>query len=124
MKIIGILLLLFGLLLFVVGIGGAVMNFAFPPNELSCQFADDHFKKAKEAVAKYQAEKGTPSEPSLKLAAENALEVSSAYSDSCARLKAGHKTNGIIFSVVALVGGFFVLVGIVGMFLGRKKKLA
>lgn len=125
LKIFGLLIVVGSLLVFLVGAGGAVMNFAFPPKELVCEFADEDFKKAQEAMKRYEKAKGTPDEASAKIDAEVALKASEASSEMCGRAKDSHRFYGIIFAVVGVVGliGFFF--GAVLTFFGfRKKKLA
>ena len=65
MKIVGVLgliILVLGLLTTLVGLGGAVANFVFPPKELVCEWADRDYEAAKKAFAEYEASKGSPSE--------------------------------------------------------------
>ena len=129
MKIIGILgllLLIFGLLATLIGLGGVAANFVFPPNELVCEWADRDYEAAKKAVAEYEAAKGTPSELAKKLEAESALSKSEASSDSCGRAKDSHKFYGWIFAGVGVVGAMMTVAGLVAAFLGlrRKKSLA
>jgi len=124
LKIFGILILLGGLLLLVVGAGGAVMNFVFPPNELVCKFADDDFKKADDAVKAYEKAKGTPNEFAAKAAADSALAAAKASGESCGQAKDSHRFYGMIFAGVGFVGLIGVLLGAIVTFLGfRKKKL-
>lgn len=125
LKVFGILVLTVSALVFLVGAAGAVMNFVFPPDEMSCKFADEEFLKAQKAVKEYEAAKGTPEETTKKLAAEYALTSSESWSDSCARSKDSHRFYGMIFAGVGFVGliGFFfgAILTIVGF---RKKKIA
>ena len=124
LKVFGLLIVLGSLLVFVVGLGGAVMNFVFPPNELVCQFADDDFKKADEAAKRYEKAKGTPDEFSAKAEAERALENSKGSSQSCGRAKDSHRFYGMIFAGVGFVGFIGFLLGALLIFLGfRKKKM-
>ena len=125
MKVVGILglvLLLFGLLVSLIGLGGAVANFVFPPNELVCEWADRDYEAAKKAVTEYEAAKGTPSELTKKLDAERALSKSEASSDSCGRAKDSHKFYGWIFAGVGAVGAIMTFIGLVGAIVGLRKK--
>ena len=129
MKIIGVLgliLLVFGLLVTLIGFGGAVANFVFPPNELVCEWADRDYEAAKKAVAEYEAAKGSSSELAKKLEAERALSKSEASSDSCGRAKDSHKFYGWIFAGVGVVGVVITFIGAIAAFLGlrRKKSMA
>lgn len=125
LKIFGLLVLVGSLFVVLVGLGGAVMNFAFPPNDLVCQYADEDFKKAEEAMARYQAAKGTPVESAAEADAQRALKAAQASGDSCGRMKANYRFYGMIFSGVAFVGVIGVLFGGLLTFLGfRKKKIA
>ena len=129
MKIVGVLgsiILVFGLLITLVGLGGAVANFVFPPKELVCEWADRDYEAARKAVAVYEASKGSPSELAKKIEAENALSKSETNSDSCSRARDSHKFYGFIFGGVGVVGAIIGLVGAIAAFLGlrRKKSLA
>ncbi|MGD9630475.1 MAG: hypothetical protein AB7V18_14640 [Pyrinomonadaceae bacterium] len=125
LKIFGIIVLLGSLLLLVVGVGGAVMNFVFPPVDLVCKYAEEDFKKADAAAKRYEAAKGTPDEYSAKAAAEQAIKTASASSESCGRMKDSYRFYGMIFSGVGVVGFVGVLLGAVLTFLGfRKRKRA
>ena len=124
--VLGLLLLIVGLLVTLIGFGGAVANFVFPPKELVCDMADRDYEAAKKAVAEYEASKGSSSELSKQIEAERALSNSEASSDSCARAKASHKFYGWIFAGVGVVGLFMTLIGAIVGFVGlrRKKGLA
>ena len=125
LKVFGLLVLIGSLPIILVGAGGAVMNFVFPPNELVCQFAEDDFKKAQEAVKRLERVKGTSEEAAAKIDADVALNASEASSDMCGRAKASHRFYGTIFAVVGVLGliGFFL--GAVLTFFGfRKRKMA
>lgn len=124
MKIVGGLVLLVGLLLTVVGVGGAVMNFVFPPNELVCDWAARDFQKAKEAVAAYEKAKGTDEEMTAKAAADFALKTSEGASDACGSAKDSHRFYGFIFLGVVAVGIVIDLIGIGFILLGFRKKKA
>ena len=126
LKIFGLLVLLGALLIMLVGVGGAVMNFAFPPKELVCEFADEDFKKAQEAMKRYEKAKGTPDETSAKIEAEAALESSKASTEMCGRAKDSHRFYGMIFGGVGVAGFFGVLLGAIVTLIGfrKKKKLA
>ena len=125
LKILGILILLGALFVVLVGAGGAVMNLVFPPQELTCQFADESAKKVDEAKKKYDAAKGTPSESEAKSALDAALHEFQADTDSCGHSKESHRFYGIIFSVVAVLGVLGVLFGGLLTLLGfRRKKTA
>ena len=124
-KIFGILVLLGGLLLFLVGTGGAVMNFVFPPKELVCQYADDDLKKADEAAKSYEKAKGTPGEFAAKSEAERTIKAAQASNDSCGRAKESHRFYGMIFGGIGFVGFIGILLGAVFTLIGfRKKKTA
>lgn len=122
--ILGILLLLVGLLVLVIGVGGAVMNFGFPPDDLVCDMADRSRKEAEEALRQYEAAKGTPQEDILKFALDQKMESAKAAQDSCGRMKESYTTYGLIFLVVAIVGFFMVIAGAAGAFFGLRKKKA
>lgn len=126
MKVIGILILLAGLLLFVVGAVGAGMNLVFPPAELSCKTADEKLKKAEESLKEYQLAKGTDREFSARAKADMDMQAAQQWSDSCGKSKDSHRFYGIIFLVIAGLGGFTALVGVAVTFAGfrRAKKLA
>lgn len=124
MKIVGILILLAGLLITVIGVGGAAMNLLFPPEQLNCKWADEHYKTAKEAVEAYEKAKGTPGELAAKAAADRALETSKMSSDSCGRSKDSMRTYGFIFLGVAVVGFFIDLLGLGAILFGFRKKKA
>lgn len=124
-KAFGLLVLTFSLLIFLGGLAGAVMNFVFPPKELSCTFADEEFKKAEEAVRRLEKAKGTDDEPVAQAEAKRALDSSEGWSDSCARAKESHRFYGLIFSGVGVVGFVGVLLGaVLSIIAFRRKKLA
>ncbi len=125
LKIFGLLVLSFGLLVTIVGIGGAAMNLVFPPQSMSCKIADDRFAETEKAMKDYEAAKGTAQETEKKIAVERALETSEIWSDGCAKAKDSHRFYGMIFSGVAVVGVVILLFGALLTFLGfRKKKLS
>ena len=126
LKIFGILVLLVGLLVGLIGVGGAVMNFVFPPKEMTCTEADKAFAKAQQAVKDYEAAKGTPEELAKKIEADVALTSSEGWSDSCARSKDSHRFYGMIFVGVGVVGVIIFFFGALITFFGfrRKKALA
>jgi hypothetical protein len=124
LKIFGLLVLAFGLLVTVVGVGGAAMNLVFPPEEMVCKMADDRLAKTQQALKDYEAAKGTDLEYEKKRDLESALSISEGYTDSCARAKDSHRFYGLVFSGVAVVGVVILLFGAVLTFFGfRKKKL-
>jgi len=125
LKIFGLLVLVGSLFVVLVGLGGAVMNFGFPPDDLVCKYADEDFKKAEEAVKRYQAAKGTPGEYAAEADADRAMKAAKASGDSCGRMKDNYRFYGMIFSGVAFVGVIGVLFGALLTFFGFwKKKVA
>lgn len=125
LKVFGILVLLGGLLLFLVGTGGAVMNFVFPPNELVCKYAEDDLKKADDSAKSYEKAKGTPGELAAKSEAERTIKAAQASNDSCGRAKESHLFYGMIFGGIGFVGFIGILFGAVFTLIGfRKKKTA
>lgn len=124
LKIFGIIVLLGSLLLLVVGVGGAVMNFVFPPEDLVCRMAEENLKKADTAVKRHQAAKGTADEESTKFAADLAIQSAQESSNSCGRMKDSYRFYGMIFSGVGVVGFVGVMLGAVLTFVGfRKRKI-
>ena len=73
--VLGLLLLIFGLLITVIGVGGAVANFVFPPKELVCDMADRDYQEVQKAVAEYEAAKGTSEELSKEVAAKRVVAL-------------------------------------------------
>ncbi len=124
MKIIGGLVLLLGLLITLVGVGGAAANLLFPPEQVNCKIAEERFQTAKAAVEKYEQAKGTPGESAAKAAADSSLESSKLYSESCGRTKDSMRNYGFIFLGVAVVGFVISLIGIGAIALGFHKKKA
>jgi hypothetical protein len=122
LKILGILVLLGGVLFFLIGAGGAVMNFVFPPNELVCQYAADDLRKADDAAKRYEKAKGTSDEVLAKAEAERLIKAAQASGDSCGQAKDSHRFYGFIFVGVAVVGGFGFLLGAVITFFGFRRK--
>ena len=125
MKVIGVLglmLLIFGLLVTLIGTGGAVANFAFPPKEMICDRAHQDYKEVQKAVAEYEAAKGNSEELSKEIAAKWALESANSSQNGCNRAKASHQFYGLIFSGVGVVGLVMVLIGAIVAFLGLRKK--
>ncbi len=125
LKIMGIVVLLGALLVLIVGAGGAVMNFVFPPHELVCDLADSSSKKTDDAKKAYDAAKGTSSEDSAKRSLDSAMKEYQADNDACGRSKDSHRKYGSIFAVVGIIGFIGVLLGTLITFIGfRKKKTA
>lgn len=124
LKVFGLLVLSGGLLIFVIGAAGAVMNFVFPPKEMSCTFADEAYAKAEKAVKDYQAAKGTSREIEKKLEADAALKESETWSDSCARSKDSHRFYGLVFIGVGILGGIVLFFGALLTFYGFRRKKA
>ena len=124
--ILGLLLLLVGLLLGLVGVGGAVVNFGFPPTGPVCRIADKDYEAAKKAVSEYEAAKGTANEYLKEADAKRALDSARASQDSCGRMKETYRFYGVVFSGVGFVGMILTVIGAVAAFLGlrRKKRLA
>ena len=125
MKILGILILTVGALVFLVGLGGALANFVFLPKQATCKSADQKMIEAEKALKVYEAAKGTPDELARKADADQAIKSAGTWNDACASSMASARSYGLIFSGVGVVGGLVFLVGTGIAFLGfRKKKLA
>ena len=122
--VLGLLLLIFGVLITVIGVGGAVANFVFPPKELVCEMADSDYQEVKKAVAEYEAAKGTSEESSKEAAAKRALDSAESSQDACNRAKDSHRFYGLIFAGVGVVGLVMTLIGALAAFFGLRKKKA
>jgi len=111
LKIFGIVIVLGALLVTLVGVGGAVMNFVFPPKEYSCEHVDEYLKKADEAAKAYEKAKDTPDEYTARADAERAIKEAQSWNESCGRAKDSHRFYGFIFAGVGFVGFIGVLLG-------------
>lgn len=124
--ILGLLLLVFGVLVMLIGIGGAVANFVFPPESLNCKMADADYEKAQKLMKEYEAAKGTPDELKKKIEVELAIAEAQSSQDYCGRAKESHRFYGLVFSGVGVVGFFMTVIGGIAAVVGlrRKKTLA
>lgn len=124
--VLGLLLLLFGLLVTLIGIGGAVANFVFPPESLNCKMAEADYEKARKLMKEYEAAKGTPDEIKRKVEFELALKEAESSQDYCGRAKESYRFYGLVFSGVGVVGFFMTIIGAIAAFVGlrRRKVLA
>jgi hypothetical protein len=120
--VLGLLLLIFGLLITVIGVGGAVANFVFPPKELVCDMADRDYQEVQKAVAEYEAAKGTSEELSKEVAAKRALDSAKSSQDACNRAKDSHRFYGMLFAGVGAVGLVMTFIGAIAAFLGLRKR--
>ena len=120
--VLGLLLLIFGLLIVLIGFGGAVANFVFPPKELVCGMANRDYQDAKKAVAEYEAAKGTSEELSKQAAAKRALDSAESSQDACGRAKGSHRFYGLIFAGVGVVGLVMTFIGAIAAFFGLRKR--
>jgi hypothetical protein len=126
LKILGILVLLFGLFVTLVGLGGAVLNFGFPPTGEVCGRADEDLQKAQKLLQESDDAKGTPDQYSKANEVEIAVQRAERSLRACSEYKSTYRMYGIVFAVVGVVGFFFVLVGGGLTIWGfkRKKKMA
>ena len=126
MKIIGILLFLFGGLLFLGGAGGAVYNFFFMPDHFLCQDADRLLAESKALGQKADAAKGTPLEQSTRKEYEDKVSSLKIKVDACGEMRDQKQMYGIALAVAGVVGFGIMILGVVLAFFGfrRKKALA
>ncbi|MEO8649531.1 MAG: hypothetical protein ABI539_10225, partial [Acidobacteriota bacterium] len=113
-KLLGWALLVLGLLMFLGGIAGAVVNRVMPPGV--CQTADDYYADAEKAVKDAEAAKGTPQQAQAEAKAKEKLETSRIWSIGCSEAASTH----LIFFAALLATGFFGLVmAVIGFFVRR-----
>ena len=120
--ILGLLLLLFGLLVTLIGVGGAVANLFFAPESPNCRLAEEDYKKAQELMAEYEAAKGTPEELSKRVELEQTINGAKSSQEYCNRAKDSHRFYGMVFSGVGVVGLIMTLIGAVAAFFGLRKR--
>jgi len=126
MKIIGILLFLFGGLLFLAGAGGAVYNFFIMPEHFLCQDADRLLSETKTLEQKANAAKGTPMEQSARKEYEDKVSSLKIKVDACGEMQDQKRMYGIALVAAGVVGFLILVLGAVLAFIGfrRKKALA
>src|SRR5688572_7135875 len=103
MKVIGILLFLFGGFVFLVGAGGAAANFFFQPKVAACDTAQKYSLEAMALAKEYENAKGTSEEIAKQVELKMKMDEVEAWSDSCARQKDSFRFYGMVFSGVAFV---------------------
>lgn len=126
MKIIGILLFLFGGFLFLAGAGGAVYNFFIMPNHYLCQKADRELAEVKTLGQKADAAKGTPLEQEARQEYEKKASLLKITVDGCGEMEDQERMYGIALVAAGVVGFLILVLGAVLAFIGfrRKKALA
>ena len=125
MKIVGILglvSLIFGLLITLIGVGGAVMNFAFPPTKIVCDMAERDYQDVKKAMAEYEAAKGTSEEYAKQAKAKSALDAAEGSQNSCGRMKDTYRFYGLVFSGVGVLGIVLAIVGGIAAYFGLRRR--
>ncbi len=120
--VLGLLLLIFGALVVLIGVGGALANFVFPPESYSCKLAEQDYQKTKTLLAEYEAAKGTPTELMKKVELEQAISGAQTSQNYCNQAKDSHRFYGLIFSGVGVVGLVMTVIGAIAAFLGLRKK--
>jgi len=126
MKIIGILLFLFGGLLFLAGSAGAVYNFFFMEDNYICQKADRELAEVKALGQKAEAAKGTPAEQELTKEYEKKASLLKITVDGCGQIADQERMYGYALVAAGVVGFLILVLGAVLAFIGfrRKKALA
>ena len=125
MKIVGILglvLLIFGSLITLIGVGGAVMNFAFPPIKVVCDMAERDYQDVKKAMAEYEAAKGTSEEYAKQAKAKAALDKAEGSQDSCGEMKGTYRYYGLVFSGIGVVGLVLTVTGAIAAYFGLRRR--
>ena len=120
--VLGLLLLIFGLLLTLIGGGGAVANFFFAPESPNCKLAEDNYQKAQKLLPEYEAAKGTSEEALKKIELESAIAGAQSSRKYCNEARDSHRFYGMIFSGVGVVGLVMTLIGAIAAFFGLRKK--
>ncbi len=119
MKIIRVLLIIFGILLLV---GGAVaaITLLTAGEHFRCKDVAISDKEYKDSIIEWQAAKGTPRENHLQKVTEGLRGVYLGKLRSCDEVKSEQNILTIVSLVVAGIG---FLLTIVGFFIGRKKAI-
>lgn len=112
----GIILMIFGLLMLLSGVGGGIANRVI--ESPSCEIADKYEREMNEAVKAAEAAKGTPREAELQAEALDKIESAEVWTRGCAETQTTQMMFLAGFLVVAAVGFLFV---IVGFFLRRRR---
>lgn len=120
--ILGLLLLVVGLLVTLVGIGGAAANFVFAPEPMNCKMAEEDYQKAQKLMKEYQAAKGTSDELKKKAELEQALSSAESSREYCGKALDSHRFYGMVFSGVAVVGFVMTVMGAIAAFVGLRSK--
>ena len=117
-KILGWLMLIFGLLLFLGGAGGAVANRVFPPG--TCEIADQYQAEADRAGKGADAARGTPKQVELETKAKEKIESARIWTRGCAESMSVHN-----MFLAALIGSSVIgfLIFTTGYFVRRVRSV-
>ena len=117
-KILGWLMLLFGLLLFLGGAAGAAANRVFPPG--TCEIADQYQAEADRAVKDADAARGTPKQVELEAKAKEKIESARIWTRGCAESMSVHN-----MFLAALIGSSVIgfLIFTTGYFVRRVRSV-
>ena len=122
LKIVSILILVFGLFVMLIGLGGAVLNLGFAPTGEVCGRADEDYQKAQKLLREYDDAKGTSDEYVKAHEVETAVDHAERSLNTCNEFKRTYRIYGIVFAVVGFVGFFMVVVGAGLTIWGFKRK--
>jgi len=111
-------MLIFGLLLFLGGAGGAVANRVFPPG--TCEIADQYQAEADRAVKGADAARGTPKQVELETKAKEKIESARIWTRGCAESMSVHN-----MFLAALIGSSVIgfLIFTTGYFVRRVRSV-
>lgn len=98
--VLGLLLLIFGSLVTLIGVGGAVANFFFAPESPNCKLAEEDYQKAQKLMPEYEAAKGISDEALKRMELEQAIAGAQSSRKYCNQAKDSHRFYGMIFSGV------------------------
>lgn len=118
-KVFGWLLLIFGLLLFLGGIGGAVVNRMMPLHQ--CELADQYDRESEQAVKDADAARGTPKQAELEAKAKDKIEWARTWLRGCIEARSQHMIY--LVALLAAAGTGFLMM-IVGFFVRRVRAAA
>ena len=113
-KIAGIFLLIFGVLMFLGGIAGAIVNRTIQPE--TCEIADKYEREMSDAVKEADAAKGTSREAEAQAKAMDKIESAEIWTKGCVEARSVQNMFLIGMIAVAVVG---LLMAIVGFFVRR-----
>lgn len=120
MKIVGVILILLGLLLFVGGIGAAVVNRATVGQNFNCETAERYKSEMDAAYRTYQEAKGTAMEAEAEKAFRTKATGLDIASKGCAERNQEYFYYFLGLVGIGIIGFFMIAFGVVLILLRRR----